>query len=924
MIHSGTCLNSTLRAAIMIWRLCFISFCFQLAQYGCTAEEYYVTAFPNGAPCPVDATLCFELSVFLTQGDSLKNSNTIFTFLEGIHQLPDEAVVIEDVVNVTFQGDGNIVTGYDESVTQSTSELRCSDGIGGIVFAQTENIRIINLTVKNCHTQSHYYKLQFVDSSLAIYSSLNVSLTHVSVLKGLHYGLVLANVLNINISHSVFAENAINGVASNVLAYYQDVDSFFAEDGYVNICETNISSSSNIGLLFQPTQQNFSIELKLQSSNFLKNKMANIYVRPLRSCRYVLEMDKVESTYSEYGFEFIITGEICIFKTIPVITITNSLFAYNSLVGFIVQWITNDAGELSISSSTFTENLGNSFVVQQVLQTSVQSDTILNLRLKDLIFEKNQYNDSYLVHYVVALVTLNSVFLNNCTFKDNIGSALYIYGTPVHFIGNNTFINNTAANGGGIHITNTAFVLLNSQSKLIFIDNHADINGGAIYIRQILTEIQQQVRDKGVSAYCFYQLTEPLTENTTKVFFFQNNTAGIAGSAVYGGITDYSVSISAQSKVKNDYFNSISSFINQPGDTVISSNPRGVCFCRDDKKNCSIRSISYKSFPGNNITFSVVIVGNRNGSTPGLIEIRSSNSLESSFSKSLNQACTDIPYSIRVQNSSTTSETIKIIAADIEQDLSPNTLFINVSIGQCPQGYQVSDGICECNKQVSTLAECFPSLQLVERSNSVWVSYSSQLNCTLASSNCPFDYCNFDPINVSLTNPNSQCALNRGYQLCGRCISDNYSLVLGSNACKYCNNNAALLIVIPIGIAGIALIGLILLLNLTVAVGTINGLIFFANIVKIYEPLFSIKPIPFLSQFISWLNLDLGIETCFYNGMNALVKIGLQFAFPFYLWFIITGIIVISKYSPKFAKLTGNNTIPVLATVILLSYTKLL
>ena len=447
-----------------------------------------------------------------------------------------------------------------------------------------------------------------------------------------------------------------------------------------------------------------------------------------------------------------------------------------------------------------------------------------------------------------------------------------------------------------------------------------------IYIRQILTEIQQQAGGKGVSAYCFYQLTEPLTENTTKVFFFQNNTAGIAGSAVYGGITDYCVSISAQSEVKNDYFNSISSFINQPGDTVISSNPRGVCFCRDDKKNCSIRSISYKSFPGNNITFSVVIVGNGNGSTPGLIEIRSSSSLESSFSKRLSQVCTDIPYSIRVQNSNTTSEVINIIAADIEQELSPNILFINVSIEQCPQGYQFSEltGICECNKQVSYLAECFPSLQFVERSSSVWVGYSSQLNCTLASSSCPFDYCNFDPINISLTNPNSQCALNRGYELCGRCISDNYSLILSSNACKYCNNNAALLIVIPIGIAGIALIGLILLLNLTVAVGTINGLIFFANIVKIYQPLFLIKPIPFLSQFISMLNLELGIETCFYNGMNALVKIGLQFAFPFYLWFIITGIIIISKYSLKVAKFTGNNTIPVLAAVILLSYMKLL
>ena len=36
----------------------------------------------------------------------------------------------------------------------------------------------------------------------------------------------------------------------------------------------------------------------------------------------------------------------------------------------------------------------------------------------------------------------------------------------------------------------------------------------------------------------------------------------------------------------------------------------------------------------------------------------------------------------------------------------------------------------------------------------------------------------------------------------------------------------------------------------------------------------------FLTTFIAWLNLDLGIEVCFYDGIDAYAKTWLQFAFP--------------------------------------------
>ena len=104
--------------------------------------------------------------------------------------------------------------------------------------------------------------------------------------------------------------------------------------------------------------------------------------------------------------------------------------------------------------------------------------------------------------------------------------------------------------------------------------------------------------------------------------------------------------------------------------------------------------------------------------------------------------------------------------------------------------------------------------------------------------------------------------------------------MLGSNQCGQCTNNHIALI-IPFTVAGIALAASVIALNLTVFVGTINGLIFYANVVKIYEHIFFPGgPILFLSQFISWLNLDLGIKTCFYHGMDSCNKAWVQFIFP--------------------------------------------
>ena len=70
--------------------------------------------------------------------------------------------------------------------------------------------------------------------------------------------------------------------------------------------------------------------------------------------------------------------------------------------------------------------------------------------------------------------------------------------------------------------------------------------------------------------------------------------------------------------------------------------------------------------------------------------------------------------------------------------------------------------------------------------------------------------------------------------------------------------------------------------------------------------------------------VDLGIETCFFANMDTYAKVWLQFVFPVYLWIIVGLIILAAHCSSRMGRLIGDNSVPVLATLLLLSYAKLL
>ena len=277
----------------------------------------------------------------------------------------------------------------------------------------------------------------------------------------------------------------------------------------------------------------------------------------------------------------------------------------------------------------------------------------------------------------------------------------------------------------------------------------------------------------------------------------------------------------------------------------------------------------------------------------------------------------------------------------IQEELLTTPVFVNVTLlPGCPSGLTLNDDRTTCSCSSVLANDGFKCLiqnktGLLQWNSTMWVNitFNDSHNTSIGiiyNHFRPRHYCKsgYKTVNIG-DDPSKQCASNRAGILCGACM-ENFSLAIGSSQCIECPNSHDLSLLLAFSAAGVFLVFFILALNLTITQGLINGVIFYANIVwptKYYSsPRILEKNHQFtiLQVFIAWLNLDFGIETCFFIGLDAYWKTWLQFLFPFYIWAIAGVIIVACRYSSRLTNLIGSRAVPLLATLILLSYMKLL
>ena len=444
---------------------------------------------------------------------------------------------------------------------------------------------------------------------------------------------------------------------------------------------------------------------------------------------------------------------------------------------------------------------------------------------------------------------------------------------------------------------------------------------------------------------------------------FINNSAAIAGDQLYGGVFIF---CNSYGNLYEDYYSfrnidedhldvvMLNNDCPYVPDTIknvtsahplspISSDPLVVCPCNcvNGTVDCTVRSLDREVYPGQMLQVPLVTVGLCGGVSPGAIIVeygKHINLISSATTDYTSTSCTTLNYTVKLIDYNT-SNTLITFNVDTSGNYNINNnqpihVYLDLTILPCPLGLVVdfATGDCVCSNDITHISGqviCNISWMPhpIQRSGNNWISH--QDNCTIAYTGCPFDYCNTLPVKINLNQSDLQCNYNRSGILCGQC-QPGLSLMLGSNQCSDCTNTSTYITIslaILMMLAGIALVLLIKLFNLTISDGSINGLLFYAYIVKLNESVyFPQGSVPVISQFIAWINLDLGFEYCFINGLDGYWKMWLQFVFPLYLWSFVIVIIVACRYSGKVSRLwsRGDNSVPALATLILMPYTKVL
>ena len=179
---------------------------------------------------------------------------------------------------------------------------------------------------------------------------------------------------------------------------------------------------------------------------------------------------------------------------------------------------------------------------------------------------------------------------------------------------------------------------------------------------------------------------------------FSNNSADVAGSALYGGYQlDMCTSLTN--------FQAVFQLSDQPGPSSVSSDPINICLCNDnDEVICYASSYFTCTVPGGEFKISVGAVGNTNRLTPATLVVRFSNKI---VLVNTSANCNKLAYTLTVTdtNQREVQATVSLESFLISPLSRSRTITATILVQPCPSGFELSltSGICKCSKQVSSL-----------------------------------------------------------------------------------------------------------------------------------------------------------------------------------------------------------------------------
>ena len=800
---------------------------------------------------------------------------------------------------------------------------------------EKEAIELFNVNVYN-----NQFGINMRVNGIITYSDFSgaVDVTSATCINN-YVGLLVGNFDTINISSSTFINNIveINGTTVRISStFVLGLRNYTSISGHI----VNVSSVTFISTLLQFYGEFLGFSVGISNSIFYNNTIAIAMksVSKTDSPKSSIAFTNVTINKTFVGYSLYIDIEntflSVIFKNVSFISnnSTGVLFIDSKDKGYVEN---GQNVSIQLTGCTFDENFALDHVVAiNVITNEKEYYYPITIELYDCNFNNNFGGES--IVYVNA-PSVGLMILDNSTFSNNKGVALYLIISGLLFEGNILFVNNSARNGAAVYMEVDS-VSLDDDTIVQFINNSADQNGGAMYINLVNldTEITKY-------RYCnvFYSIS-----NTSNVSF-TNNSAAIAGNSIYFNvpkgchvITDINNESSLlyypnMFKYFEPSFTKNSPVVTSPYN--IKLYPPAITICNSDNDYFiqepvmlgePIQIVASVLDYFNNVTKPVIYLikcktcGDEYILSTYLITVHNQSTYE------LKIFCTvgnDVVKSTNV--SITFLSTLSLIHHRIDVSLS-------IELSSCHAGYifDSTQGQCVCYPYPD-LVHC--KVDYVEIKIGYWIGFISQQHYT--SSICPNNYCSSEHTETSPGyyslhgKSDDQCSSHRTGVACGECKSG-YTLAYDSPDCintDKCSAGMTILVIVLTILYWITIVAVVfglMYFQFQISSGYAYGIIYYYSIVDILlvndisEEVFHLFSI--LSSFAK-LSPQLFGQLCLVEGLSGIDQQFIHYSHALAVSLILLIIVLVAKYSPRLTRFVGRCIIHVICILLLLSYTSL-